>query len=312
MIAILLGSLALFSSKSSLNVDEKIKKNDLSIAFFSFLNKNTKGYEEYRCAKDSTILVKIPAGEFWMGSRPSYGEEDEYPQHKVHLEEYYIAKYEVTNEQFEKFIAETGYRTDAEENGYGLVYNGYRWESRACVNWRYYYSKSRERHPVVMISWNDAKAYCDWAGLRLPTEAEWEKAARGSDERKYPWGNEWSPSKCAALGTSIGLLRSKPGYMDMGGGHGTTPVGHFAYGVSPYGCFDMAGNAWEWCADRYDSCYYSLGEHCNPTGPLAGEYHVLRGGSWLAASWNCRSAFRIWSTPSFQRSIYGFRVAYSP
>jgi len=311
MITILLSTLVLFPARASLTIDEKVENISFSITSFNFFRKNTKGYEEYRYEKDSTIFVKIPAGEFWMGSCPGNGEEDEHPQHKVNLDEYYIAKYEVTNEQFEKFIIETGYKTDAEKNEYGFVYNGYKWESKTNVNWRYYYSKSRERHPVVMISWNDAKAYCDWAGLQLPTEAEWEKAARGTNEREYPWGNEWSPSKCAALGTDIGLLRSKPGYMDMGGGHSTIPVGHFIDGVSPYGCYDMAGNAWEWCADRYDSCYYSSSQYCNPTGPLTGGYHVLRGGSWQAVSWNCRSAFRIWSVPHFQRSIYGFRVAYS-
>ena len=264
----------------------------------TYLGKNAKGYEEYRHNKTGIILIKIPAGEFWMGSPPGEGDDDEHPQHKVYLDEYYIAKYEVTNEQFERFVRATGYKTDAEKEG-----------SR---NWRYYYSRGREKHPVVLVSWNDAKAFCEWAGLRLPTEAEWEKAARGTDGRRYPWGNQWDDNKCCSWYTDRGLLKSKPGYVDMGKGRSTVPVGSFRADVSPYGCYDMAGNVWEWCADWYDGGYYSRSPYRNPKGPSSGAYRVVRGGSWYYGSRICRSAYRCGRNPAGGWSVDGFRVASPP
>jgi len=275
-----------------------------------YIDRNSRGYEEYKNDKDGSILIKIPAGEFRMGTPAGEGEIDEHPQHKVYLNEYYIGKYEVTNEQFEQFINATGYATDAEKKGRGILIEGDKWVEKEGVNWRYYNSTEREKHPVVLVSWNDTQAYCVWARLQLPTEAEWEKAARGMDGREYPWGNDWNAAKCISKETDTDFIISKKGYVDMGESKSTLPVGSYSNGTSVYGCYDLAGNAWEWCNDWYGG-YYTSGLYQNPKGPLLGDHRVLRGGSFYSVSWTCRSAFRIWSEPSFQRPLYGFRVSLS-
>jgi formylglycine-generating enzyme required for sulfatase activity len=192
------------------------------------------------------IMVEIPAGSFMMGADDG-GREDR-PAHEVDLPAYEIDKFEVTNADFSAFVEATGYQTDAEKQG--------------KQSWRDAFKEGREAHPVVKASWNDAVAFCEWAGKRLPTEAEWEKAARGTDSLRYPWGNEWDPSKANVKETG---LRS------------TAVVGSFGAGASPYGVEDMVGNAWEWTADWYQAYpgntagdrYY--GEQCR----------VTRGGGWF-------------------------------
>ena len=181
--------------------------------------------------KDGAEIILIPAGDFLMGSPGS----SDYPRHTVYLESYYIYAYQVTNEQFATFIKKTGYK--------------------AKGKWEKYVKSGRERHPVVNILWNDAVAYCEWAGGRLPTTAQWEKAARGNDGRAYPWGNTWDDNRC---NWSI-----VPRLSDLYRGRNTMPVGSFPSGVSPYGVHDMAGNVWEWCNE------------CSPCG----KYHIIRGGS---------------------------------
>ncbi|MFH0801594.1 MAG: formylglycine-generating enzyme family protein [bacterium] len=196
--------------------------------------------------KDGSELILIPAGEFTMGSPDGTGENDEHPQHKVYLDAYYIGKYEVTNEQFARFVNETGYQPEGA--------------------WKLSYNSSTTDHPVGPVSWADAVAYCNWAALRLPTEAEWEKAARGQDGRTYPWGNKWDASRC-----NNSVIRASSG---------KKPVGSFPSGASPYGCLDMAGNVWEWCHDWYSDTYYSSSPSKNPRGPGSEELRILRGGSW--------------------------------
>ena len=237
----------------------------------TYLSTNAQGYKEYRNEKDGSILIEIPAGSFTMGSDD--GDSDEKPVHTVHLDKYYIGKYEVTVGQFKKFCQATG-RNMPEQ-----------------PTWN-----NRDDHPVVNVNWNDAKDYCDWAGLRLPTEAEWEKAARGTDGRKYPWGNTWDASKC-----NSGEKGDSYEY--------TSPVGSFPQGVSPYGCYDMAGNVWEWCNDWHDKDYYASSPSSNPAGPSSGDYRVLRGGSWDDDAGNCRSANRWWNNPGSRYNNDGFRVA---
>jgi formylglycine-generating enzyme required for sulfatase activity len=192
------------------------------------------------------IMVEIPAGTFRMGSDDG-GREDK-PAHDVDLPAYDLDKFEVTNADFAVFVEATGHQTDAEKQD--------------KQTWRDAFKEGREAHPVVKVTWNDAVAYCEWVGKRLPTEAEWEKAARGPEGLRYTWGNEWDPSKANVKETG---LRS------------TAVVGSFGVGASPFGVEDMVGNAWEWTGDWYMAYpgntagdrYY--GEQCR----------VTRGGGWF-------------------------------
>lgn len=217
---------------------------------------------------DGAEMVVVPAGEFTMGSNELDGER---PPHRVHLDGYRIDKYEVTNTLYKRFLDATGwaaplYWSDANRNG--------------------------PSQPVVGVSWHDADAYCRWAGKRLPTEAEWEKAARGGDERRYPWGEDWDQTRANG---------------DMS--KTTRPVGSYPNGVSPYGVHDMAGNVREWVADWYGSRHYARAPQKNPTGPASGEGRVLRGGSWSHLPMILRSASRDSDSPEVPGADRGFRCA---
>jgi formylglycine-generating enzyme required for sulfatase activity len=247
----------------------------------TFTSRNAQGFNEYRWEQDGAAMVEIPEGKFWMGSKPGEGVDGERPHHKVLVSRFLIDKYPVTNQQFEEFTQASGYKTEAERAG-------------DETTWRSYYSFETERHPVVMVTWDDAQVYCKWAGKRLPTEAEWEKAARGEDGRLYPWGSA-KPDKSRA---------------NFGGGHrGPTPVGEFPSGASPYGVLDMAGNVWEWCSDWYAGGYYKQSPAEDPKGPSSGSLRVVRGGSWLKVAKDVRCAYRHWSVPSYRFDYVGFRCA---
>jgi formylglycine-generating enzyme required for sulfatase activity/predicted Ser/Thr protein kinase len=216
-------------------------------------------------------MVYVPAGEFTMGSDD--GGSDEQPVHTVYLDAFYIDRTEVTNAQYRACV-----------------------EAGVCDALRYttyYDSADYAQHPVVYVSWSDAEAYCRWAGKRLPTEAEWEKAARGTDGRTYPWGE--------------GIDCDHAQYDECDGE--TVPVGSKPKGASPYGALDMAGNVWEWMADWYDSGYYSQSLARNPPGPDSGEYRVLRGGSWYYSQRHADCTSRDSNYPRRRNFNVGFRCA---
>ncbi|MBC8492912.1 MAG: SUMF1/EgtB/PvdO family nonheme iron enzyme [Chloroflexi bacterium] len=244
-----------------------------------------------------TDMVFVPAGEFIMGSPEGEGEDDEHPQHTVYLDAFYIGKYEVTNAEYKECV-DAGACDPPSENA-----------SRTRDS--YYGNPRYDDYPVIRISWYDAQAYCEWKGVRLPTEAEWEKAARGTDGRMYPWGNSgpdgsklnYCDVNCDDDGKDSSV---DDGYAD------TAPVGNYEAGKSPYGAYDMVGNVYEWVADWYDADYYSKAPERNPQGPDSGEYRVLRGGSWLDDQRGTRCAYVGWLYPYAGSVNIGFRVAASP
>ncbi|MHB1457566.1 MAG: formylglycine-generating enzyme family protein [Armatimonadota bacterium] len=252
--------------------------------------------------KDGAVMVWVRAGEFIMGSTDAQATtelkklpivqqeldksvfDNETPQQRVYLDSYWMYKCEVTVAQYQKFCKATN-RKMPEPPEWGWIWN----------------------HPIMNVSWQDAADYAKWAGVSLPTEAQWEKAARGTDGRIYPWGNEWDAKKCATN------LRGWP--------NSTTIVGSYIAGASPYGCMDMAGNVWEWCSDLYSPNYYKTVPVRNPTGPALPEpgAHVLRGGSWdFGNEGDFRCAFRGYADPTnpipfrLQRYNNGFRCAMKP
>jgi eukaryotic-like serine/threonine-protein kinase len=239
--------------------------------------------------KDGMSMVYVPAGDFIMGNLLGVGSDEEAPQHMVILDGYWIDRTEVTNAQYHIFVNATGYRTPALCNSVDITYN----------------DGDKSDHPVVCVNWDDAQAYCAWAGGRLPTEAEWEKAARGVDGRTYPWGGGFDGSQANYCDTNCEL-----NYKDTATNDGyvrTAPVGSYPAGASPYGTLDMAGNVWEWVNDWYNFFYYAKSPQINPQGPNMGEYRVLRGGAWSGISTNMRSAFRAWLAPDMGDRAIGFR-----
>jgi formylglycine-generating enzyme required for sulfatase activity len=258
----------------------------------------------------SSDMVHVPAGEFTMGS--DEGDSDEQPVHTVYLDAFYIDKTEVTNAQFAAFVSATGYETGAEQTGCGWIYDGDDWDCIQGVDWQHLFGPDtdlagKDEHPVVQVSWNDAKAYCGWAGARLPTEAEWEKAARGTDERTYPWGNTFDGSQVNFADKNTSFDWSDSNWDD--GYAGTAPVGSYPDGASPYGALDMAGNVWEWVADWYDGGYYAASPESNPKGPASGGIRVIRGGSWDDSGASVRAADRYGDNPVVAIVTRGFRCA---
>jgi formylglycine-generating enzyme required for sulfatase activity len=204
---------------------------------------------------------------------------DETPRRMVYLDAFYIDRWEVTNQQFAAFVAATGHVTDAEKKGEGQT-------------WRALNTAGREKYPVVWMSWNDANAYCQWAGKRLPTEAQWEKAARGSEGYIWPWGSNWEAGRANA---------------SDGGAGAVVAVGSYPKSASPYGVMDVAGNVWEWVADWYDPYWYSNSPTRNPGGPPSGVSRVLRGGSYRNPPWEVRAVHRHNGGPDGYAPDHGFR-----
>ncbi|MCS6847954.1 MAG: SUMF1/EgtB/PvdO family nonheme iron enzyme [Anaerolineae bacterium] len=266
-------------------------------------------------------LVRVPAGEFLMGSdkaKDKAAQVDEIPQHWVYLDEYLIGKYPVTVAQFAAFVKATGYETTAEREGSAFVYTGSTWDYVKGANWyRPRGPKSdvtqKQNHPVTCVSWDDAAAFCKWLSeasgrdVRLPSEAQWEKAARWDEHRRHarlwPWSDDPPMARHCNFAMNV---------------KDTTPVGDYSpLGDSPYGCADMAGNVWEWCADWYDEKEYERRagkEVRNPTGPSQGTYRVLRGGAFLnlISSDGVRCALRGRVVPNSRIVNFGFRVCALP
>jgi formylglycine-generating enzyme required for sulfatase activity len=243
------------------------------------------------------VIVKVEAGEFLMGSTDSDIDEvmaecplckkdffaDEQPQHLVFLDAFWIDRTEVTNAQYKLCADEGVCRVVPEHMGN-------------------YDPVGKANYPIVQVTWNDAIVYCKWAGARLPTEAEWEKAARGTDGRRYPWGTEAincnMANYAAPDGHCVGETMSVESYSDLG--------------ASPFEAWNMAGNVWEWVNDWYDPNYYALSPAENPPGPAAGKERVVRGGSWNDGHRNMRSADRGLRDPFDRYGLIGFRCAVSP
>jgi len=231
-------------------------------------------------------FMRVPAGEFIMGSPKGEGYADEHPRHKVRLDEYWMGKTPVTNLQYQAFVKATGFTPPAH------------WK-RTII------PLGKEQHPVTYVSWQEVQAFCDWISqvsgkrIRLPTEAEWEKAARGTDGRTYPWGNQKPDHQLCNYWKFFSA--------------GTTPVGQFSpQGDSPYGCVDMAGNVWEWSADWYDENYYANSSSIDPKGPASGKYHTLRGGSWNDNFNFVRTSNRYVGVPDYWYNLgLGFRCSQS-
>ena len=234
-------------------------------------------------------MTLIPESEFIMGSDGANDNPDQKPKHKVFLNAYRISKYEVTNEQYKAFVMDGAYRRKElwtaegwqfiQENG--VTYPA-GWKVRGFEDLR---------KPIVGVSWYEAYAFAKWLSMRLPTEAEWEKAARGTDGRVYPWGNQFDDTRVFYKAIARPLK-----------------VGSFPTGASPYGILDMAGNVWEWVNDWYDENYYSKSTSENPKGPTSGKLKVVRGGGWGCNRRQMQCAYRRHEKPTWRRLDVGFRV----
>ncbi len=272
-------------AENTLDIANRLGLDDEQRSLYYQLREKTQ-QERYR-SREKTASIQshegsmavVPAGEFIMGS--SMGEADEQPVHWVYVGTFFMDTYQVSVSQYARFLDATS--------------------QEAPPDWSIMNRSQHQKRPVANVDWADAQAYCTWAGKRLPTEAEWEKAARGTDGRTYPWGNE-HPTKFFA-----NVSR------DNWNNHGAlTPVGTFQEGKSPYGIYDMAGNVWEWVNDWYDPDYYKTSPSKNPTGPSTGESKVIRGGSWGSGPDALRAANREIHSPSIRGLGTGFRCAKTP
>jgi sulfatase modifying factor 1 len=285
----------------------------------------------HRAGPAPSTLVDIPASTFRMGDDSvwAYDGDGEGPVHAVDLDAFRIDRFTVTNDAFVEFVDATGWQTDAERFGWSFVFVGLLPgdfpETRGVVGaewWRQVFGadwchpegpqsdvEDRGEHPVVHVSWFDAMAYCRWTGTRLPSEAEWEVAARGGLEgRAFPWGDDLEPGGAHLMNVFQGKFPDRDTGAD--GYVATAPVDVFP--PNGYGLSNMTGNVWEWCADWLDLRYYATSPRANPPGPAAGDRRVQRGGSYLCHLSYCRRyrvSARFGSAPDSSAGHTGFRVA---
>lgn len=256
-----------------------------------------------RRGKDNAEMVYVPAGEFIFGGDIT---------RTVYLDAYWLDRTEVTNDQFKQFADATGYKTAAEKQGWGYDYVAGKWEQVPGLTWLTPLGTGssiadKTKLAAVLVNWNDASAYCTWAGKRLPTEAEWEKAARGTDGRIFPWGNAWDGTKLNFCDTNCSY-----GWKDGSANDGyaeSAPVGSYPQGASPYGALDMAGNVWEWVADWFTPDNFKNLAARNPTGPISGDTKVVRGGAWSIDQTYARTTSRFNMIPDFRQRSLGMRCA---
>jgi formylglycine-generating enzyme required for sulfatase activity len=236
--------------------------------------------------EDGLEMVLIPKGKFIMGSPKDQGDEDETPQHEVYLDAYHIDIHEVTNRAYKKFVDATGHQVPFVDAEWAAPYN---WINGT-------YPEGKSDYPVVLVSWEDAKAYAEYVGERLPTEGEWEKAARGGlTNKSHPWGE--------------GIDETVANYHFSDSPRDYRPV--MSYPPNGFGLYDMAGNVWEWCSDWYDFNAYLKSPSPNPHGPEKGEYRVYRGGSWINPAKFLRCGERGKNIPQNQSYVIGFRCVKS-
>jgi len=238
------------------------------------VGKNDRGYEEYRRNRDGAVMVKIPEGEFHMGNLDTEG----HPQpHTVYVSTFLMDKTPVTWAQYDRFLEANGWPLPPDEPYWGI----------------------HDDQPAVFVTWEESRAFCEWVGGRLPNEAEREKAARGTDERKYPWGDE-EPNP------TLGTFRHNWGYT------ASDPVGSHPAGASPYGLLDMGGNVWEWVEDWWDADYFRVSPKKDPGGPTTGRAHVVKGGSWDSRPSVLSASSRNFGYIGYREGDYGFRCAADP
>jgi len=276
-------------------------------------------------------MASIAAGSFVMGTADprGYASDGEGPPHEVELGDYRLGTYTVTNQEFAVFVEATGYRTTAEKFGMSFVFAGLLprnfpetravaaapwWREVPGADWKHPEGPhssldGRHDHPVVHVSWFDAVAYCDWTGCRLPTEAEWERAARGNRVgQHFPWGDDREPEGDHRMNVFQGTFPHHDTGVD--GWVGTCPVG--SYPPNGFGLHEMTGNVWEWCADWFGATYYRASPRVAPAGPTSGVARVTRGGSYLCHEsycWRYRVDARSSNTPDSSTGNIGFRVA---
>jgi formylglycine-generating enzyme required for sulfatase activity len=234
-------------------------------------SKNYQGFDEYRRRRDGAVMVKIPEGEFHMGNLDTEGRP---LPHTVYVSTFLFDKMPVTWGQYEKFLEATGWPLPPHEPYWGIHHD----------------------QPAVFVTWEESRAYCEWVGGRLPTEAEREKAARGTDERKYPWGDE-EPNPTLAT------------FRRNWGSEASTPVGSHPAGASPYGLLDTGGNVWEWCEDWWDADYFKVSPKKDPRGPATGRAHVVKGGSWDSRPSVLSASARNFGYIGYREGDFGFRCA---